>query len=113
MLKKNPPMWSNSQTQVVQTLKALIAKIPPLHIPFTETRILQIDANQDFWSILLIEDLNRVRRICCYKSGQFKSFDQNYHSTFKEILAVRRSKEKFEFHLVGHYFVVKMDMTTF
>ncbi|GJR89607.1 hypothetical protein Tco_0213618, partial [Tanacetum coccineum] len=39
--------------------------------------------------------------------------DQHYHSTFKEILAVKRGIEKFQFHLIGHEFQVEMDMSFF
>jgi len=37
----------------------------------------------------------------------------NYHSTFKEILAVKNGIKKFEFHLIGHHFLVELDMTSF
>ncbi|GJS28659.1 putative zinc finger, CCHC-type containing protein [Tanacetum coccineum] len=48
-----------------------------------------------------------------YKSGTFKASEQHYHSTFKEILAVKRGIEKFQFHLIGHEFQVEMDMSSF
>ena len=37
----------------------------------------------------------------------------HYHSTFKEILAVKHGIEKFQFHLLGHNFLVEMDMSSF
>ena len=37
----------------------------------------------------------------------------HYHSTFKEILAIKHGIENFQFHLLGHTFLVKMDMSSF
>ncbi|GKB85333.1 putative reverse transcriptase domain, viral movement protein [Tanacetum coccineum] len=51
--------------------------------------------------------------ICGYKSSTFKASEQHYHSTFKEILAVKRGIEKFQFHLIGHEFQVEIDMYSF
>ncbi|GJS83600.1 putative reverse transcriptase domain, viral movement protein [Tanacetum coccineum] len=48
-----------------------------------------------------------------YKSGTFKASEQHYHSTFKEILAVKQGIEKFQFHLIGYEFQVEMDMSSF
>ena len=43
----------------------------------------------------------------------FKTSKLHYHSTFKEILAVKNGIEKFQFHLLGHNFLVEMDMPSF
>lgn len=43
----------------------------------------------------------------------FLEVERRYHSTFKEILAVNRGIEKFQFHLIGHKFLVEIDMSTF
>ncbi|OMO64225.1 hypothetical protein COLO4_32096 [Corchorus olitorius] len=37
----------------------------------------------------------------------------HYHSTFKEILGVKYGIQKFEFHLIGHHFIVELDMAAF
>ncbi|KAL4582307.1 hypothetical protein LXL04_006854 [Taraxacum kok-saghyz] len=80
----------------------------------TDKRILQTDASDDYWgAVLLVEDSSSVRSICGYKSGTFKASEQHYHSTFKEILAVKRGIEKFQFHLIGHEFHIEMDMASF
>ncbi|GKB08564.1 putative reverse transcriptase domain, viral movement protein [Tanacetum coccineum] len=89
MLKKNPPQWTSRQTEAVKAIKCLAEKMPPLKIPASsEKRII-------------------------YKSDTFKAFEQHYHSTFKEILAVKQGFEKFQFHLIGHEFQVEMDMSSF
>ncbi|KAJ9567785.1 hypothetical protein OSB04_003751 [Centaurea solstitialis] len=36
-----------------------------------------------------------------------------FSSTFKEILAVKRGIENFQFHLIGHHFQIEMDMSSF
>nr|GEX64878.1 putative reverse transcriptase domain, viral movement protein [Tanacetum cinerariifolium] len=115
MLKKNPPQWTSRQTEEMKAIKSLAEKMPPLMIPASsEKRILQTDASDECWgSVLLVQDNNNKRHVCGYKSGTFKAFEKHYHSTFKEILAVKRGIEKFQFHLIGHEFQVEMDMTSF
>ncbi|GJS28656.1 putative zinc finger, CCHC-type containing protein [Tanacetum coccineum] len=72
------------------------------------------DASDECWgAVLLVQDNNNKRHVCGYKSGTFKASEQHYHSTFKEILAVKRGIEKFQFHLIGHEFQVEMDMYSF
>ncbi|GJT61368.1 putative reverse transcriptase domain, viral movement protein [Tanacetum coccineum] len=94
------------QTEAVKAIKCLAEKMPPQKIPaFAEKRILQTDASDKCWgAVLLVQDNNNKRHICGYKSGTFKASEQHYHSTFKEILAVKRGIEKFQFHLIGHEF---------
>ncbi|GKC09723.1 putative reverse transcriptase domain, viral movement protein, partial [Tanacetum coccineum] len=115
MLKKNPPQWTSRQTEAVKAIKCLAEKMPPLKIPTSlEKIILQTDASDECWgAVLLVQDNNNKRHVCGYKSGTFKAFEQHYHSTFKEILAVKRGIEKFQFHLIGHEFQVEMDMSSF
>ncbi|GKB54329.1 putative reverse transcriptase domain, viral movement protein [Tanacetum coccineum] len=77
-------------------------------------QILQTDASDECWgAVLLVQDNNNKRHVYGYKSGTFKASEQHYHSTFKEILAVKRCIEKFQFHLIGHEFQVEMDMSSF
>ncbi|XP_043717624.1 uncharacterized protein LOC122665535 [Telopea speciosissima] len=105
LLRKDAPPWSSVHTQAVKDLKALAQSLPTLQIPSTGLRILQSDASDTQWgAVLLEESSNKIRRICRYRSGMFKSSEQHYHSTFKEILAVRRGIEKFQFFLIGHTF---------
>lgn len=75
---------------------------------------MQTDASDECWgAVLLVQDSNDKRHVCGYKSGTFKVFEPHYHSTFKEIIAVKRGIEKFQFHLIGHEFQVEMDMSSF
>ncbi|PKI64613.1 uncharacterized protein LOC116201072 isoform X2 [Punica granatum] len=76
-------------------------------------RILQTDASDRYWGAVLLEELNGKRHICGYRSGRFKPLEQQYHSTFKEILAIINGIKKFEFHLMGYKFLVEMDMSSF
>ncbi|GKF80438.1 putative reverse transcriptase domain, viral movement protein, partial [Tanacetum coccineum] len=93
----------------------LAEKMPLLKIlASSEKRILQTDASDECWeAVLLVQDNHNKRHVCGYKSVTFKAFEQHYHSTFKEILAVKRCIEKFQFHLIGHEFQVEMDMSSF
>nr|GEU31482.1 putative zinc finger, CCHC-type [Tanacetum cinerariifolium] len=97
MLKNNPPKWTSRQTEAVKAVKSPAEKMPPLKIhASSEKRILQTDASDECWgAVLLVQDNNNKRHVCGYKSGTFKASKKYYHSTFKEILAVKRGIEKF------------------
>ncbi|KAH9801875.1 hypothetical protein KPL71_001187 [Citrus sinensis] len=86
---------------------------PPLRIPTSGQRILQTDASDDYWSAILLEDINGVRHFCAHASGQFKDSEKNYHVIYKEILAVKYGIKKFEFHLISHKFLINMDNSSF
>ncbi|KAF8117388.1 hypothetical protein N665_0011s0105 [Sinapis alba] len=94
MLTKNPPQWINRQIETVRSLKVEVKKLPPLKIHSTGTHILHTDASEKYWGDILFEEINRKRQICGYKSRRFKDSEMHYHSTFKEILAVKKSIEK-------------------
>ncbi|MBA0702283.1 hypothetical protein Goari_027399 [Gossypium aridum] len=113
MLKKDPPPWRSKQTRAIRQLKEKTAQLPPLQIPSKEKRILQTDASDKYWGAILFEEDNGKRRLCGYKSRRFSDAEIHYHSTFKEILAVKYGITKFQFHLTGYYFLVEMDMSSF
>ena len=113
MLQKNPPSWSISQDKAIAAIKSVVPSLPALQIPSTGKRILQTDASDSHWAAVLLEELNDNQHVCGYKSGSFSSSEELYHSTHKEVLAVKRGIERFEFHLVGHHFIVEMDMSCF
>ncbi|KAA3479586.1 polyprotein [Gossypium australe] len=113
MLKKNPPIWSTTQTKAIQILKEKLQHMSALQIPFDGKRILQTDASDKHWGAILFEELERKRHICGCKSGRFIDAELHYHSTFKEILAVKNGISKFEFHLIGYHFLVEMVMSSF
>ncbi|XP_043705142.1 uncharacterized protein LOC122654953 [Telopea speciosissima] len=113
LLKKNPPTWSSQHTVAVKHLKAIAQKLPPLQILSTGLWILQTDASDTHWAAVLPKEKHGKRHVYGYRSAQFKPSEQHYHSTFKEILAVRRGIEKFQFYLIGHTFQVEMDISSF
>ncbi|KAK9029790.1 hypothetical protein V6N11_026892 [Hibiscus sabdariffa] len=97
MLKKNPPQWSTMQSKAIKTLKNILQHLPPLKIPSDGKRILQTDASDKYWGAILFEEKDKKRHLCGYKSGRFSDAEIHYHSTFKEILAVKKAISKFEF----------------
>ncbi|KAH9680015.1 hypothetical protein KPL71_026374 [Citrus sinensis] len=113
MLKKQCPPWGPAQTEAVKQLKVIAQSPPPLRIPTSGQRILQTDANDDYWSAILLEDINGMRHFYAHASGQFKDFEKNYHVIYKEILAVKYGIKKFEFHLISHKFLINMDNSSF
>ena len=50
---------------------------------------------------------------CAHASGQFKELEKHYHVIYKEILAVKYGIQNFEFHLIGHNFLVRLDNSSF
>jgi len=113
MLKKDADPWTEKQTQAVRQLKTTTQNLSTLVIPSTGHRILQTDANDQYWSVVLLEDKNGHRHICGYKSGSFKELETHYHSIFMEILAVKYGIQKFEFHLAAYHFTVIMNYSSF
>ena len=113
MLRKNPPSWSPAQTHAIQKIKQLIPSLPPLQIPSDGIRILQTDASDTYWGAILLEQKDGQIRVCAYKGGRFSDPQLHYHSTLKEIIAVKKGIEKFQFHLIGHHFIVQSDMKAF
>ena len=114
LLKKDSTnQWTQRETEAVKSLKAATDSLPTLQIPSHGNRILQTDASDHYWSAVLLEDIDGKRRLCGYKSEKFKQSESHYHSTFKKILAVKNEIQKFEFHLIGHHFIVESDMSVF
>ena len=113
MLKKNTPPGGPAQTEAVKQLKKIAQSPPPLKIPTTDQRILQTDASDDFWSAILWEKISDSESYCAHASGQFKDSEKNYHVIYKEILAVKYGIKKFEFHLISHNFLIRMDNSSF
>ncbi|KAK9043368.1 hypothetical protein V6N11_071713 [Hibiscus sabdariffa] len=106
-------IWSTAQSKAIKTLKEILQQLPPLQIPSDGKRILQTDASDKYWGAILFEEKDNKRHHCGYKSGRFSDAEIHYHSTFKEILAVKKAISKFEFHLIGHHFLMEMDMSSF
>ena len=109
MLKKESKGWTSTQTTAVKHLKSYLQQLQPLHIPGEGQRILQTDASNSYWGAVLLEQNDNQRRICGYKSGAFSHAQQHYHSTMKELLAIKMGISKLKFHLIGHHFIVETD----
>ncbi|KAK9230040.1 hypothetical protein WN944_023007 [Citrus x changshan-huyou] len=86
---------------------------PPLKLITDGQRILQTDASDESWGAILLEELNNKEHFIAYASGQFSDTQKHYHSVFKEILAVKNGIKKFEYHLIGHHFLIRMDSSAF
>ncbi|XP_022765875.1 uncharacterized protein LOC111310716 [Durio zibethinus] len=59
--QKKPHTWSQIQTNAVQALKIKAKSLPTLKIPSNGKKILQIDASEQFWSAILLEEKNGTR----------------------------------------------------
>ena len=85
----------------------------PLKIPTEGQRILQTNASDEYWGAVLLEKLDGKEAYCAHSSGQFKESKKHYHVIYREILAVKYGIQKFEFHLIGHNFLVRLDNSSF
>ncbi|KAH9751001.1 hypothetical protein KPL71_014108 [Citrus sinensis] len=107
------PEWNTDHTTAVITLKQIAQNSPPLKLIADGKRILQTDASDESWGAILLEELKGKENFIAYASGQFSDTQQHYHSVFKEILAVKNGIKKFEYHLIGHHFLIRMDSSAF
>ncbi|KAH9708170.1 hypothetical protein KPL70_012800 [Citrus sinensis] len=113
LLKKKPPEWNADHTRAVTTLKQIAQNPPPLKLITDGKRILQTDASDESWGAILLEELNDKEHFIAHASGHFSETQKHYHSVFKEILAVKNGIKKFEYHLIGHHFLIRMDSSAF
>ncbi|RDX69501.1 hypothetical protein CR513_51372, partial [Mucuna pruriens] len=104
LLKKNPPPWGPEQTRAIQ---------PALKIPREGKGILQTDASDFYWGVVLIEELDNKKFYCGHASGQFKEAEKHYHTTFTEALTVKNGIKKFDFHLREYHFEYKWTILHF
>ncbi|KAH9671252.1 hypothetical protein KPL70_017291 [Citrus sinensis] len=84
-----------------------------LHFPDQQLSKKQTDASDESWGAILLEEINGKEHFIAYASGQFSDTQMHYHSVFKEILAVKNGIKKFEYHLIGHHFLIRMDSSAF
>lgn len=61
----------------------------------------------------MIEKIDGHWHYCGHASIQFKSLEQYYRKIYKEILALKYGIQKFEFHLIGHRFLVQLNNSSF
>ncbi|KAH9668333.1 hypothetical protein KPL70_021375 [Citrus sinensis] len=113
LLKKKPPAWNDNHTLVVITLKKIAQDPPPLKLITDGKPILQTDASDESWGAILLEDINGKESFIAYASGHFSDTQQHYHSVYKEILVVKNGIKKFEYHLIGYHFLIRMDSSAF
>ncbi|KAK9230036.1 hypothetical protein WN944_023003 [Citrus x changshan-huyou] len=113
LLKKNPPSWLEIHSDAVKQLKQIAHNPPPLKLITDGKQILQIDASDESWGAILLEECNGKETFIAYASGQFPDTQKHYHTIYKEILAVKTSIKKFEFHLIGHRFLIRLDNSAF
>ncbi|KAH9680166.1 hypothetical protein KPL71_026448 [Citrus sinensis] len=113
LLKKKPPEWNADHTFAVTTLKQIAQNPPPLKLITDGKHILQTDASDESWGAILLEEINGKENFIAYASGHFSDTQKHYHSVFKEILAVKNGIKKFEYHLIGHHFLIRMDSSAF
>ena len=84
-----------------------------MRIPTDGQCILQIDASDEFWGAVLLEKHDGKESYCAHANGQFKESEKHYNVIYKEILSVKYGIQKFEFHLIGHTFLVRLDNSSF
>ena len=85
-------------TLAVQQIKAKVLDLPPLSLLQGSGKlIIEIDASSHTWGGVLLEALGGKEHVCGYGSGSFKAAELNYPSSHKEILAVKKTVQRFDF----------------
>ncbi|KAK9232921.1 hypothetical protein WN943_023169 [Citrus x changshan-huyou] len=100
-------------TDVVKQLKQIAQNPPPLKLITDGKQILQTYASDESWGAILLEECNGKEHFIAYASGQFSNAQKHYHTVYKEILAMKNGIKKFEFHLIGHRFLIRLDNSVF
>ncbi|KAH9763336.1 hypothetical protein KPL70_001131 [Citrus sinensis] len=113
LLKKKPPEWNDNHTLAVTTLKKIAQNSSPLKLITDGNQILQTAASDESWGVILFEEINGKESFIAYASGHFSDTQQHYHSVYKEILAVKNGIKKFQYHLIGYHFLIRMDISAF
>ena len=87
MLRKNNTRgWSDYHTQIVKNFKEEYKNLPQLRLPESEDNlIMQMDASDKVWSVILKTDLNEI---CGYHSRIFSQTEENYNTMEKKILVI-------------------------
>ena len=112
LLKKNPPSCNNNHTLTVTMLKQIAQNSLLLTLITDGRQILQTDASES-WGAILLEETHGKEHFIAHASGHFSDTQIHYHSVFKEILTVKYGIQKFEYHLIGHHFLVRLDNSAF
>ncbi|KAH9686084.1 hypothetical protein KPL70_014217 [Citrus sinensis] len=112
-IEKEAPRVESDHTTAVTTFKQIAQNPPPLKLITDGKRILQTDASDESWGAILLEEIHGKEHFIAYASGQFSDTQKHYHSVFKEILAVKNGIKKFEYHFIGHHFLIRMDSSAF
>ena len=94
-------------------MKQTVKNPPPLKILEEDKRILQTNANGQYWGAILIEEIEGQKFYCGYAIGQFEPIELHYHTIYKETLAVKYAFQNFDFHLTGYQFEMYLDNSSF
>ena len=85
-------------TLAVQQIKAKVLDLPPLSLSQGLGQlIIETHASSHTWGGVLLEALEGKEHVYGYGSGSFKAAELNYLSSHKEILAVKKTVQRFDF----------------
>ena len=96
-------------TKIVKELKEICSNLPKLRLPNeNDNLILQIDASDRYWTIIL---KTYLREICRYANRTFNNNKINYDINEKELHAIIKKINKFEIFLSSKSFTIEIDNT--
>lgn len=107
--------WTQSDTDYIKKIKKNLIVFPKLYLPSNEDKlIIETDASDEFWGgVLKAKTPENIEKICRYSSGSFKQAEKNYHSSEKEILAIKQVISKFSAYLTPVNFTIRTDYKNF
>ncbi|RDX80042.1 Orf V, partial [Mucuna pruriens] len=96
-LKKNPPPWSDIQTQVVKDIKLKVQSIKCLYLPIPQAfKIIETDASDIGYDGILKQRVSIQEHVIAYASKHWNSAQQKYSTVKKEVLAIVLCISKFQ-----------------
>ncbi|RDX73611.1 Orf V, partial [Mucuna pruriens] len=109
-LKKNPPEWTDSHTQIVKKIKHQVLSIKCLYLPNPQAfKIVETDASNIGYGGILKQRVSTQEQIISYTSKHWNSAQQKYLIVKKEVLAIVLCVSKFQSDLLNQRFVVRVD----
>lgn len=111
--RKNQPLtWSDTATQAVDDVKALLESVPLLHFVEPGTPlVLECDASDLGVGAVLFqeEEVTGEKRVIAYVSSAFKGPSLHWSTGEKEAYAMFFAVRKLRHYLLGTHFIVRTD----
>ena len=109
-LKKNPPSWTDTHSNIVRKIKSQVKELPCLSLANPSAyKIVETDASDIGNGGILKQRIDGNEKIVAFTSKHWNSSQQNYSPIKKEILAIVLCISKFQSDLLNQRFLIRID----